>query len=159
MNAKLLLLTIIVAGAGCSPSQTEAEKQLLRVWFAPGVMPKESAAAVNRCFTSGTRISKIVGVLGPGYVRVTPYSMINLNGSPVMCWLEYTNQRVTIGTSARVGSGEDLLAATFTGAGYQLAVYPITNAPPLGQPDGAANRSQPVRPETNRTSVAAGSGR
>jgi hypothetical protein len=27
------------------------------------------------------------------------------------------------------------------------------------QPDGAASRSQPVRPETNRTSVAAGSGR
>jgi len=28
-----------------------------------------------------------------------------------------------------------------------------------GQPNGAANRSQPVRSETNRTSVAAGSGR
>ena len=28
-----------------------------------------------------------------------------------------------------------------------------------GQQDGAANRSQPVRPETNRTSAAAGSGR
>jgi hypothetical protein len=28
-----------------------------------------------------------------------------------------------------------------------------------GQPDGAANRSQPVRPETNQTSAAAGSGR
>ncbi len=28
-----------------------------------------------------------------------------------------------------------------------------------GQPDGAANRSQPVRSETNQTSVAAGSGR
>jgi len=29
----------------------------------------------------------------------------------------------------------------------------------LGQPDGPANRSQPVRPETNQTSAAAGSGR
>jgi hypothetical protein len=29
----------------------------------------------------------------------------------------------------------------------------------LGQPDGAANRSQPVRAETNPTSAAAGSGR
>ena len=28
-----------------------------------------------------------------------------------------------------------------------------------GQPDGAANRSQPIRSETNRTSSAAGSGR
>jgi len=28
-----------------------------------------------------------------------------------------------------------------------------------GEPDGAANRSQPVRPETNSTSAAAGSGR
>ena len=67
MNVKLLLLAIVVVGAGCSPSQTEAEKQLLRVWSAPGVMPKDRAAAVNRCFASGTRVSKIVSVLEQVY--------------------------------------------------------------------------------------------
>ena len=39
-----------------------------------------------------------------------------------------------------------------------LRVYRPT-ASLMAEPDGSANRSQPVRPETNRTSVAAGSGR
>jgi hypothetical protein len=161
MSIKPALLVLIggIALTACRPARSQNERDLLRDWSAPSLSPRERAAVLNKFFTNGTPVAAIVGALGPHYIRVTPYSMISMDGSPVMCWLEYTNQRVTIGTSARVGSGQDLLAATFTGAGYQLDVHPLTNGHSVGQPDGAANRSQPVRSETNQPSAAAGSGR
>jgi hypothetical protein len=164
MNAKLILLMFLLASSAviCAPAQTRAEKELLRIWSGPSATAKERAAAVNRCFTNGTPVSKIVSVLGPNYIRVTPYSMISLDGSPIYCWLEYTNTRVSIQTSARLGS--EPLDANFTSAGYPLEIHPIeihplTNNVSAGQPNGAANRSQPFRAETNRTPAADGSGR
>lgn len=135
MSAKpaLLALATGVALCACHSGRSYAERDLLRKWSAPSSSRSERAAFVNRFFTNGTPIATVVALLGPNYIRVTPYSMVSVDGSPVRCWLEYTNQRVIIGTSARVGSGEDVLAATFTGAGYQLDVHWKTNAPPLGQ--------------------------
>jgi hypothetical protein len=159
MNPMLLLFTVIVAMApgSCSLAGDLAEQKLLSVWFAPGLPKKQLAEAVNQHFTNGTPVSNIVQVLGPGYVQVTPYSMISFEGSPITCWLEYKNQGITIHTSARLGA--DPLAAKFTGAGYKIPLQSTTNKTHIGQPDGAANRSQPIRSETNRTPAAAGSDR
>jgi len=161
MNVKpaTLAATVCISLIGCHQAPSQAERDLLRDWSASDLSPSERATVLNRFFTNGTPVATVVRVLGPDYIRVTPYSMVSLYGSPVMCWLEYTNKRVTIGTSARVGSGKDLLAASFTGAGYQLDAEPATNAPSLGQPHGAANRSQPIASQTNPASAAAGSGR
>ena len=79
-------------------------------------------------------------------------------------WLSYRfgEEEVTIGTSAVLGRDLDALTGKFTGAGYSLPVRPSTQATNrirIGQPDGAANRSQPVRSGTNDTSAAAGSRR
>jgi hypothetical protein len=159
IKAVFLLVTGCIALTACRPAESDAERDLLREWSARGLSPREHAEVLNKFFTDGTPIATIVGLLGPNYIRVTPFSTVSLDGSPVMCWLEYTNQRVTIGTSARIDGDLDLLAATFTGAGYELDVQPMTNSHPVGQPDGPANRTQPVSPGTNSTSLPAGSGR
>lgn len=105
---------------------------------------------------------------------------------PNTFWLEYRfgEDEVTIGTTAVFGRDLDILSSKFTGAGYSLpsgrsaetanriwmgratgrlpdwAKEPgaKTNRIRVGQPDGAANRGQPVGSETNRTSAAAGPG-
>ena len=161
MSIKPALLIVMggIALTACRPDPSQTERGFLRDWSAPGISPSERAALVNRFFTNGTPIATVVRLLGPGYIRVTPYSMVSVDGHPIMCYLAYTNQRVTVRTSARVDSGVDLLAATFTGAGYELDVWASTNIPGLGQPEGGANGKQPVGSDTNRTSAAAPSRR
>jgi len=76
----------------------------------------------------------------------------------------YTRQEVLQGMS-RVGHAVWGATDTFYFSGVAMlvggllaAVAPRKQAPQKAQPDGAANRSQPVRSETSRTSAAAGSG-
>jgi uncharacterized protein (DUF2345 family) len=50
-------------------------------------------------------------------------------------------------------------AATVGDPGLQLVFKQLEKIEKLGEPVGAANRSQPVRPQTSRPSAAAGPGR
>ena len=148
MNISRMFL--LMALLGLSAAAASASDELLRVWSAPGVPARERAAAVNRCFTNGTPISLIVSNLGTNYTRLTPFSMAGRRG-PLTSELMYKfgRESVCIGTTASPDA--PLLSSRFTGAGYTVPA-------PTGQPGGAANRSQPVGSETNRSSPAAGSG-
>jgi hypothetical protein len=80
------------------------------------------AEAVNQCFTNGTPIPRIIEVLGTNFSRVTPFSLVSVNGGSVKCWLEYRfgDEFVTIQTSA--GLEEEPVTANFVGAGYSLPI-------------------------------------
>src|SRR5258708_2091542 len=43
------------------------DKEILRLWSAPGASVQERAAAVNRSFTNGTPITAVVAVLGTNF--------------------------------------------------------------------------------------------
>ena len=146
----------------CTRPHTLAEEDLLRVWLAPDVPVKDRADAINICFTNGTPIPNIVALLGTHYSIFTPFSSVWAGPGPEprrTSGLIYTfgAEWVIIGTAADIRANP--LTGTFTGAGYSLPITSSTNQIDNGQPGGSANRSQPVRPETNRTSERAGSGR
>ncbi len=143
-----------------------SDNQLSRVWSARGASVKERAAAANRAFTNGTPVAVVVGALGTNYTLCGSSARIWVGPKPEppnTFWLGYRfgEDEVTIGTTAVFGRDLDPLSCKFTGAGYSLAVRrstETTNRIRIGQPDGAANRGQPVGSQTNRTSAAAGPG-
>jgi hypothetical protein len=138
-------------------------EELARVWSAPSVSVKDRAAAVNRAFTNGTPMSVVVASLGTNFVRFAPISTVWVGSGPEprkTSGLRYGFGEKSVYISTTASISEDPLYGRFVGAGYTLAVVPLsTNQPANGQQDGAANGSQPIRSETNSTSSAAGSRR
>jgi hypothetical protein len=176
MRTIIAVLLVVLACWGCNKTPTgatrvpirdltPAERALMGVWTSPSASVRERAEAVNQCFTNGTPIPVVAAVLGTNYGVLRPFSSVWVGPGPEprkTCSLLYHfgQVSVTIGTSADIGA--DPLGGEFTGAGYSLPVTPsaeTTNRTQVGQPDGAANGSQPIRSETNRTSSAAGSRR
>ena len=144
-----------------------ADDELLRIWRAPDKSVRQRAEAVNRAFTNGTPVSVVVAALGTNFTRCMMSARIWMGPGPEppnTLWLSYRfgGEEVTIHTSAVLDRDLDALTGKFTGAGYSLPVKPSTDATnriQIGQPDGAANRGQPVRSQTNQPSAAARPGR
>jgi hypothetical protein len=72
------------------------------------------------------------------------------------CFLHLEMEPKKVATDGRWGGNGLLRSAYIQSNGVKIVSITLTN---VLQPGGAANRSQPVRSETNRTSAAAGSGR
>jgi len=165
MNARLAFL--IAALLTWVTGVASADDELSRIWRTPGKSVRERADAVNRAFTNGTPVSVVAVTLKTKYTRCMSSARVWIVDGPELpntLWLSYRfgEEQVTIGTTAVLGRDLDALTGKFTGAGYSLPVSrssESTNRIWIGQPDGAANRSQPVRSETNSTPAAAGSGR
>jgi hypothetical protein len=77
-------------------------------------------------------------------------------------WSEYvrglTKRQVTHTVTVRFGGGVQFVLPLVSAKGKLWIVSSEKNSPRI-EPDGAANRSQPVQRQTNRPSAAAGSGR
>jgi hypothetical protein len=121
----IVVAIVIVAAVGLAFwSQQNAfsmdERHPRDLWKGRKLSVQERAETVNQCFTNGTPIPRIIGVLGANFIRVTPFSLVSVNGGKVHCWLEYhfDDEFVTIQTSAELG--EDPETAKFQGAGYSL---------------------------------------
>jgi hypothetical protein len=128
MKVTLLLLAALLAGCltGCSASPTSAEKVMLAIWTNSSATPEEKAGAIMRCYTNGTPVSKIAFVLGKGGSGVVPFSSTNGSGGPAHPWLLYKDQKVTILSSAPLGS--DPLSGNFIGVGIWSETTTSTNA-------------------------------
>ncbi len=158
---------LAIAFVGWSVVLASATEELSRVWSDPSISIKARASAVNRAFTNGTPVSVVVAALGTNYMLCGSSARLWVGPgpeSPNTFWLSYHfgEEEVTIGTSAVFGRDLDPLSSKFAGAGYSWPVRPSTEATNrirIGQPGGAANRSQPVHPETNPASAATGSRR
>ena len=165
VSAQRTLFAVVVLGWGVFPAA--AGEDLSRIWSGRSATVRQRADAVNRAFTNGTPVSVVVAALGTNYTLCMSSARVWVGPGPEppnTLWLSYRfgEEEVTIGTSAVLGRDLDALTGKFTGAGYSLPVRPSTQATNrirIGQPDGAANGSQPIRSETNRTSSAAGSRR
>jgi hypothetical protein len=168
----VLSLAMITRGAlvavtvlGSSIVLASADEELSRIWSAPSTTVQQRAAAVNRVFTNGTPLTVIVAALGTNYTRCGSSARLWMGPGPEplnTTWLSYRfdGEEVVIGSSAVFG--KDPVSGTFRGAGHSLPVRQIlqtTNRIAIGQRDGAANGSQPIRSRTNSTSSAAGSRR
>jgi hypothetical protein len=105
---------------------TPAEEKLRQIWTAEGVSVERRAEAVNGCFTNGTPMPVVIRILGTNFSRITPYSMVSLNGSHVTCWLEYSfgAESVSIHTTAELG--QNPTRARFTSAGHSIPVQTIS---------------------------------
>jgi len=158
---------LAVAALGWSIILAFAGEELSRAWSDPSLSVRQRADAVNRAFTNDTPVSVVVAALGTNYWLCGNSARLWMGRGPEppnTFWLSYRfgEDEVTIGTSAVFGQDLDPLSCKFTGAGYSLPSKhstQTTNQIKMGQQDGAANGSQPIRSETNRTSSAAGSRR
>ena len=165
MSAQRTFFAVVVLGWGVFLAS--AGEDLSRIWSDRIATVRQRADAVNRAFTNGTPVSVVVDALGTNYTRCMSSARVWMGPGPEApntLWLSYRfgNEEVTIGTSAVLGRDFDALTGRFTGAGCSLPVRPstqVTNRIRIGQQDGAASGSQPIRSETNRTSPAAGSRR
>lgn len=162
----VLIITLAIGFPACTPSPPTPSQELAHIWSSTNTSAVERRDAINRCFTNGTPISRVVASLGKNYELVIPYSGITLDGSKLTRSLNYRlSSREFIGIGTTAALDEDELTGRFTGAGVcqliPLSEFEVakTNGNEGSQPSGAANRSQPIRAETNRTSAAAGSGR
>jgi hypothetical protein len=155
MNA-LFPVTVMLAAFACSAAPAEAQQELLRTWSGATNSVQTKALAVHGYFTNGCPICQVVSILGtnyslgefiPGDRKATTYLGYSF-GEDMVC----------IETTAPART--DPLAYTFTGVSYTFSHQNGTSFFRFieGQPGGTANRSQPFRSETNRVSVAAGSG-
>jgi hypothetical protein len=132
-----IALVVLALTCGCRVDQTLAERGLLQVWQASDAPVKARADAVNRCFTNGTPIPRIVAVLGNGYSRFTPFSAVWAGPGPEPrktsgLIYQFGAESVVIGTTADISA--DPLSGAFTGAGYSLPVTASTNTVGPGQP-------------------------
>lgn len=165
MSAKRTFLAVVVLGWGVFLAS--AAEELPRIWSDQSATVRQRADAVNRAFTNGTPVSVVVAALGTNYTRCMMSARVWVGPGPEppnTLWLSYCfgEEEVTIHTSAVLGQDLDALMGKFTGAGYSLPVRSSTAATTrirIGQPDGAANRSQPVSPATNSAPATAGSSR
>ena len=170
MNMSRFALTVLLLAPafGCSPDhpvRTASERQLLRVWSAPGSSVEERAEAVNRCFPRGTPVSSIVALLGTNHTELRLIATANRGKSSEGAFtLTYGfggGETVTIQAWGPVNA--DPLGAGFSGATGLIWGSPSartrTNNAGESQPAGAADGSQPFSLETNGTPGAAGSRR
>src|ERR1035437_9744215 len=152
---KLMLLLVAAVAGSCWASESNilsrSEQNLRGVWTASNASVQQRAAAANSCFTNGTPIRQVLRVLGKWdehhqtFTTVDP-SELDHRGLVYRFGSDY----ITIRAKGAPGTRTEDCA-------FEEA-FAWTNRIWIGQPDGAANRSQPVRSETNRTSLAAGSG-
>jgi hypothetical protein len=155
---KLLVSTLLGMVLAHRYLLASGNEVLQQVWSGPGASVRERAEAVNRAFTNGTPMPVIVAVLGTNFTHYySPISRVWLGPGPEPpktsgFLYRFGQDLVYIFTTA--GLNENPLTGKFTGA-----VAQSTNGVWTGQPSGAANRSQPGRPDTNRTSAPAGPGR
>jgi hypothetical protein len=124
---------------------------LRRMWILRTNSVEQLAAAINAHFTNGTPMRRVVGVLGR---QDTMYITTTASWPP-----ETQNQRVWV---YRFGSKEILVHSTGDATTLLddrgFAGAKVVARDELGQPNGAADRGQPVGSETNRTSATAGPG-
>jgi hypothetical protein len=137
----LFMVTLVVGFAGCKSGVTR-ERELARIWTSNDASANERCNAINRCFTNGTPITRVVGVLGKHYLLVIPYSGITSPGGRLTRSLLYElddRQQISVGTTA--GLDENEMAANFTGAGVLQILLPresekrMTNASHERQPE------------------------
>jgi hypothetical protein len=149
------MLWLVTALAGqCWASESNAlsrsEQNVRAVWNATNATVQQRVAAVNSCFTNGTPIRRVLGVLGK--------------------WDEHHQTFTTADPSElgyralvyRFGSDRIMIRAKGTPrtrtedcAFAEAFVWRPTDF----RHRGAADRSQPIRSETNQAKVPAGSGR
>jgi hypothetical protein len=125
------MILVALALSGCEKiTLTPAEHRLQRLWADPHLSVRERATAVNQCFTNGTPIRRIIEVLGTSFIRVTPYSLVSVDGSKITCWLEYKfgDESVTIDTTAGLGLANPE-SSDFTGAGYSMPLQNVKYTP------------------------------
>ena len=167
MNISRFALTVLLLAPafGCSPDhpvRTAAERQLLRVWSAPGSSVEERAEAVNRCFPRGIPVSSIIAVLGTNHTELRLIATADRGKSSEGAFtLTYGfggGETVTIQAWGPVNA--DPLGAGFSGAKGWIrqsgSARNRTNDPGEGQLAGAGDGR---RVETNGTPAAAGSHR
>jgi hypothetical protein len=163
MNISRFALTVLLLAPafGCSPDhpvRTASERQLLRVWSAPGSSVEERAEAVNRCFPRGIPVSSIIALLGTNH---TEFRLVAISNTGKSFEGLFT---FTYG----FGGGETVIIqalgptnAVPVGGGFSGAWFARTrtNNPGEGQPAGSADGSQPFSLKTNGKPGAAGSRR
>jgi hypothetical protein len=86
MNISRFALTVLLLAPafGCSPDhpvRTASERQLLRVWSAPGSSAEERAEAVNRCFPRGIPVSSLFALLGTNHTEFRLVAISNTGKS------------------------------------------------------------------------------
>ena len=112
---------------------TDGELELRRRWNSSRYSPAELSEAVNQCFTNGTPIRRIIHVLGTDFSRVTPYSMVSVDGSKVHCWLDYKCREESVAIYTTAELGQEPTTANFTGAGYSVALNSGPNFIQIGR--------------------------
>ncbi len=158
---------VIVAGStmySASSSRRASERKLLRVWSAPGSSVEERAEAVNRGFPRGIPVSSVIALLGTNHTEVRLIGADNRGKAPggffTLTYGFGDGETVLIQATGPVNA--DPLGAGFYSAVGLIRGHPSartrTSNPGESQPDGAANRGQPVGSRTNQTSPAAGPG-
>jgi hypothetical protein len=124
---KILMVLVVVGLASCK-SGTTRERELALIWTSNDASAKERCDAINRCFTNGTPIVRVVGTLGNNYTLVIPYSGITSPGGRLTRGLLYElgdGRQISIGTTAALDENE--MAANFTGAGV-LQSLPLSES-------------------------------
>jgi hypothetical protein len=151
---RLLPLLVAALAGSCWASESNmlsrTEQSLRAIWSGTNATVQQRVAAVNSCFTNGTPIKRVVGVLGKWDEHHQTFTAEPLDLGYRGVVYRFGPERITI--RAKGAPGTPTENCTFAGA---FAWRPAD----FGQQRGAANRSQPVRPQTNQTSAAAGSGR
>ena len=169
MNISRFALTVLLLAPafGCDPDhpfRIASERQLLRVWSAPGSSVEERAEAVNRCFPRGIPLSSIMALLGTNHAELRLIAISNRGkASEGLFRLTYGfHDGEAVSIQAWGPTNANPLGAGFSGAESWMrpsgAARTRTNNPEEGQA-GAMNVSQPIRSDTNPAPSVSGSWR
>jgi len=122
------MLLLAAASPGCHTEQpvrhTEqpANHKRLALWSGDGFSAQARAQFVNRYFTNGTSMQRVVAVLGTNYTlyKAAPGFWVGPGQAPGYSGLIYDfgDECVTISTTA--AAGEEPLTANFIGAGFSF---------------------------------------
>lgn len=152
---KIMLVLVAALAGTCWGSEaalpSQSEQSLRAIWTATNATPQQRATAVNSFFTNGTPIRRILGVIGKWDEHHQAFTTPDLSEREYAALVyRFGPDRITVwAKGAPDKRAEDCL---FVGA---FAWTPADS----GRRRGAANRGQPVQPETNRTPAAVGPGR
>ena len=149
-----ILLLAVVSGASGAPGSNElskCEQNVRNIWSATNTTAQQRAAAVNSCFTNGTPISRVLDVIGKWDEHHQKFTTADPVEKEFRAFVYRLGpDRITIRAKGSPGTRTEICA--FDGAF-------VWRPADFGQQRGAANRSQQVPSDTNRTPPAAGSGR